>query len=98
MAALQMYAEILNRILDERAQKEEIISFLEEVIDDELARGDEANCDLIDACVEVLESETESESFLHLLSKPSFLRAVQRRSVYYNRRYRTAAAVCPCAV
>ena len=57
MAALQMNAEILNRILDERAQKEEIISFLEEVIDDELARGDEADCDLIDACVEVLESE-----------------------------------------
>lgn len=98
MAALQMNAEILNRILDERAQKEEIISFLEEVIDDELARGDEADCDLIDACVEVLESETESESFLRLLSKPSFLRAVQRRSVYYKRRYRTAAAVCACAV
>lgn len=98
MAALQMNAEILNRILDERAQKEEIISFLEEVIDDELARGDEADCDLIDACVEVLESETESERFLRLLSKPSFLRAVQRRSVYYKRRYRTAAAVCACAV
>lgn len=98
MAALQMNAEILNRILDERAQKEEIISFLEEVIDDELARGDSADCDLIDACVEVLESETESESFLQLLSKPSFLRAVQRRSVYYKRRYRTAAAVCACAV
>ena len=98
MAALQMNAEILNRILDERAQKEEIISFLEEVIDDELARGADADCDLIDACVEVLESETESESFLRLLSKPSFLRAVQRRSVYYKRRYRTAAAVCACAV
>ena len=98
MAALQMNAEILNRILDERAQKEEIISFLEEVIDDELARGDEADCDLIDACVEVLESETESESFLRLLSKPSFLRAVQRRSAYYKRRYRTAVAVCACAV
>lgn len=53
---------------------------------------------MIDACVEVLESETESESFLHLFSKPSFLRAVQRRSVYYKRRYRTAAAVCACAV
>ena len=36
MAALQMNAEILSRILDERAQKEEIISFLEEFIDDEL--------------------------------------------------------------
>lgn len=98
MAALQMNAEILNRILDVRAQQEEIFAFLEEVIDDELARGDNADCDLIDACVEVLESETESESFLHLIAKPSFLRAVQRRSVYYKSCYRTAAAVCACAV
>lgn len=103
MEKLNLDSAILRQILNDREAAEELREYLNTVIDEELSKGDSADCDLIDECINALE-ELELENTLdrpHLtsiLSEERFIKSIQKKSVLQKSRYRKLAVICASAV
>lgn len=103
MEKLSLNSAILMQIFNDSEAINELQEYLNCVIDEELSKGDSADCDLIDDCINALE-ELELESseqgphLTALLSEEKFIKGIQRKSVIQKDRYRKLAVICASAV
>lgn len=103
MEKLSLNSAILRQIFNDSEAINELKEYLNCVIDEELSKGDSADCDLIDECINALE-ELELESaeqgphLTALLSEERFVKGIQRKSVLQKDRYRKLAVICASAV
>lgn len=99
MEALKLNQSILSQILNDREAIDEMRDFLNFIIDDELSKDDNADCDLIDECINALE-ELECENSFdrpHLtviLSEEKFIKKIQMKSSLQKDRYKKLAVIC----
>ena len=100
---LKINSSILRYILDDREATDELREFLNSVIDDELSKNENADCDLIDECINALE-ELDSENPLEsprltvLTSEEKFLKSIQKKSRLQKNKYQKLAVICASAI
>lgn len=103
MEGLKINQSILRQILNDREAAYELREFLNSVIDEELSKEENTDCDLIDECINALE-ELENETAFDrphltaLLSEEKFLKQIQKKSVLHTGTYKKLAVICASAV
>lgn len=102
MEKLKISPSILRQILNDREAVEELREYLNFVIDEELSKDENADCDLIDECINALEELDFENSFEkpHLtviLSEEKFLKNIQKKSYLHKDRYKKLAVICASA-
>lgn len=102
MEKLKISPSILRQILNDREAVEELREYLNSVIDEELSKDENADCDLIDECINALEELDFENSFEkpHLtviLSEEKFLKNIQKKSYLHKDRYKKLAVICASA-
>lgn len=103
MERLNLNPSILRQILNDREALDEMRDFLNFVIDDELSKNDNADCDLIDECINALEelnfeNTSDAPHLTALLSEEKFLKRIQKKSTLQTGRYKKLIAICASAV
>ncbi len=103
MEKLYIDETVLQELFSDRAATAEFTEFLNSVIDEELSKEDEADCDLIDACIDALEElQTEDgvsyPALTALLSQEKFLKSIQKRSVARRGVYKKLSVICASLV
>lgn len=103
MEGLKINQSILRQILNDREATYELREFLNSVIDDELSKEENADCDLIDECINALEELGNENAFdrphlTALLSEEKFLKQIQKKSVLHTGTYKKLAVICASAV
>jgi len=103
MERLQMNETVLRELFADAAATQEIADFLNSVIDTELEKGDDMDCDMIDACVDALEelqnaSMLGTDGVLMLLSSEKFLKEIKKHSVLQKNHQRVLALASAAAV
>lgn len=102
MEKLKFSPYILRQILNDREAVEELREYLNSVIDEELSKDENADCDLIDECINALE-ELELENpferphLTTLLSEEKFIKSIQKKSYLHKDRYKKLAVICASA-
>lgn len=103
MEKLYVDEAVLHAVFDDRQAFSELSAFLTEAMDAEFEKGDEMDCDFIDACTDALETLQKENGISKttltlLLSQEKFLKAIQKRSVQNRGKYKRLTAICACAV
>lgn len=103
MEKLYVDEAVLHAVFDDRQALSELSEFLTEAMDEEFEKGDEMDCDFIDACTNVLEALQKENGISKatltlLLSQKKFLKAIQKRSAKNTDKYKRLTAICACAV
>lgn len=103
MEKLYVDEAVLHAVFDDRQALSELSEFLTEAMDAEFEKGDEMDCDFIDACTNVLEvlqkeNGISKTTLTLLLSQEKFLKAIQKRSAKNTGKYKRLTAICACAV
>lgn len=103
MEKLYVDEAVLHAVFDDRQALSELSEFLTEAMDAEFEKGDEMDCDFIDACTNVLEALQKENGISKttltlLLSQEKFLKAIQKRSAKNTGKYKRLTAICACAV
>lgn len=103
MEKLYLNETVLRELFSDRAATAEFTVFLNGMIDEELSKGDEADCDLIDACIDALEELQKENGEGHpaltaLLSQEKFLKSIQRHSVARRGAYKKLSVICASLV
>ncbi len=103
MERLKLNSFILSQVLNDREALEEMREYLNCVIDDELSKNDNADCDLIDECINALEEldfedASDAPHLTALLSEEKFLKRIQKKSGLQAGRYKKLIAICASAV
>lgn len=99
MEMLKLNPLILRQILSDREAIDEMRDFLNFIIDEELSKDENADCDLIDECINALEELEFNDSFdspnlTLILSEEKFLKKLQMKSSLQKDRYKRIAAIC----
>lgn len=103
MERLNLNLSILRQILNDREALEEMREFLNCVIDDELSKNENTDCDLIDECINALEelnceNASDTPHLTALLSEEKFLKRIQKKSSLQTGRYKKLVAICASAI
>lgn len=103
MNSIKLNSEVLNDIFNDSGFYNEIFDFLNSLIDDELSKGEAADCDLIDECIELLEQlsseDRNSTSFLvKLVSKEKFARKIKTHSLLGQKSGKKILTACAAVV
>lgn len=103
MEKLYVDEAVLHAVFNDRQALSELSEFLTEAMDAEFEKGDEMDCDFIDACTNVLEALQKENGISKttltlLLSQEKFLKAIQKRSAKNTGKYKRLTAICACAV
>lgn len=89
---------ILNEILNDKEATNELKDYLNSVIDEEIAKGDNADCDLIDNCInaiyELTEGTSNSPYLIALASEKSFVNEIRKKSILQKGKYKKLVAIC----
>lgn len=99
MEVLKLNQSILRQILNDREATDELREFLNCIIDEELSKDDNADCDLIDECINALEELDFEDSFERphltaILSEEKFIKKIQMKSSLQKDRYKKLAVIC----
>lgn len=99
MNSIKLNSEILNDIFNDSDFSKEIFECLNDVIENEISKGDSADCDLIDECIDALEQlSTENGiatgSLLRLLSREKFVKTIKNHSTLGHRSQKRILAAC----
>lgn len=102
MEKLKFSLSIIRQILNDREAAEELREYLNFVIDEELSKDENADCDLIDECIDALmeledENSPEKPHLTVLLSEEKFLKNIQKKSYLHKDRYKKLAVICASA-
>lgn len=102
MEKLKFSLSIIRQILNDREAAEELREYLNFVIDEELSKDENADCDLIDECIDALveledENLPEKPHLTVLLSEEKFLKNIQKKSYLHKNRYKKLAVICASA-
>lgn len=102
MEKLKISPSILRQILNDREAVEELREYLNSVIDEELSKDENADCDLIDECIDALmeledENSPEKPHLTVILSEEKFLKNIQKKSYLHKDRYKKLAVICASA-
>lgn len=102
MEKLKFSPSILRQILNDREAVEELREYLNSVIDEELSKDENADCDLIDECIDALEelefeNTTEKPHLTVLLSEDKFIKNIQKKSYLHKDKYKKLAVICASA-
>ncbi len=102
MEQLYVNEDVLLSVFQDRQAYQELSDFLNDAIDAEFRKGDEMDCDFIDACTDALEmlqkeNGVSQNTLTVLLSQEKFLKAIQKRSLGNTGKYKKLTAVCACA-
>lgn len=102
MEKLKFSLSIIRQILNDREAAEELREYLNFVIDEELSKDENADCDLIDECIDALmeledENLPEKPHLTVLLSEEKFLKNIQKKSYLHKDRYKKLAVICASA-
>lgn len=102
MERLMLNSSILRQILNDRETIDELREFLNAVIDEELNREEDIDCDLIDECVSALEELDFEDSFekphlAAIMSEEKFIKKIQSKSKLQADRYKKLIAICASA-
>lgn len=103
MEKLKFSPSILRQILNDAEAAEELREYLNFVIDEELSKNENADCDLIDECIDALmeledENSPEKPHLTVLLSEEKFIKNIQKKSYLHKNRYKKLAVICASAV
>lgn len=103
MERLEVNEAVLYEIFSDSTAKQELLDFLTYIIDEELAQGDDMDCDLIDACTDALlelqeESTERTQKIFTLLSDEKFRKQIQKQSVLKKRHIRILAVSAAAAM
>lgn len=103
MEKLKFSLSIIRQILNDREAVEELREYLNFVIDEELSKDENADCDLIDECIDALmeledENSPEKPHLTVILSEEKFLKNIQKKSYLHKDRYKKLAVICASAV
>ncbi|MDO4154472.1 MAG: bacterial Ig-like domain-containing protein [Clostridia bacterium] len=103
MKTLTIHKDVVYALFDDDTFRNEMTEFLNRVIDAELKKGDAMDCDLIDACAEVLlELQTETaesaQTAFVLLSDENFCKQIQKHSLLRKKRQRILAVSAAAAL
>lgn len=103
MEKLKFSLSIIRQILNDREAAEELREYLNFVIDEELSKDENADCDLIDECIDALmeledENSPEKPHLTVILSEEKFLKNIQKKSYFHKDRYKKLAVICASAV
>lgn len=103
MEQLYVNEAVLLSVFQDRQAYQELSDFLNDAIDAEFRKGDEMDCDFIDACTDALEmlqkeNGVSQNTLTVLLSQEKFLKAIQKRSAKNTGKYKRLTAICACAV
>lgn len=102
MEKLKFSLSIIRQILNDREAAEELREYLNFVIDEELSKDENADCDLIDECIDALmeledENLPEKPHLTVLLSEEKFIKNIQKKSYLHKNRYKKLAVICASA-
>lgn len=102
MEKLNLNSSVLRQILSDREATEELREYLNSVIDEELSKDENADCDLIDECIDALmeledENSPEKPHLTVILSEEKFLKNIQKKSYLHKDRYKKLAVICASA-
>lgn len=102
MEKLNLNPSVLRQILSDREATEELREYLNFVIDEELKKNENADCDLIDECIDALmeledENSPEKPHLTVILSEEKFLKNIQKKSYLHKDRYKKLAVICASA-
>lgn len=102
MEKLKLNSSILRQILNDREAADELREFLNFIIDDELSKDENTDCDLIDECINALEELGLENSFERphltaIFSEEKFIKKIQMKSVLHKDRYKKLAVICASA-
>lgn len=102
MEKLKFSLSIIRQILNDREAAEELREYLNFVIDEELSKDENADCDLIDECIDALmeledENSPEKPHLTVILSEEKFLKNIQKKSYLHKDRYKKLAVICASA-
>lgn len=103
MERLKLNSSIISQVLNDSEAIDEMREFLNGVIDAELSKNDNADCDLIDECINALEEldfedASDAPHLTALLSEEKFLKRIQKKSTLQTGRYKKLIAICASAV
>lgn len=103
MERLKLNLFLLSQILNDREANEEMREYLNCIIDAELSKNDDADCDLIDECINALEelnfeNASDAPHLTALLSEEKFLKRIQKKSTLQTGRYKKLIAICASAI
>ncbi|MDE5993924.1 MAG: bacterial Ig-like domain-containing protein [Oscillospiraceae bacterium] len=103
MEVLKLNHSILRQILNDREAIDELREFLNFIIDDELSKDENTDCDLIDECINALEELDFENSFekphlTAILSEEKFIKKIQMKSILQKDRYKKLAVICASLV
>lgn len=102
MEKLKFSLSIIRQILNDAEAAEELREYLNFVIDEELSKDENADCDLIDECIDALmeledENSPEKPHLTVILSEEKFLKNIQKKSYLHKDRYKKLAVICASA-
>lgn len=102
MEKLKFSLSIIRQILNDAEAAEELREYLNFVIDEELSKDENADCDLIDECIDALveledENSPEKPHLTVILSEEKFLKSIQKKSYLHKDRYKKLAVICASA-
>lgn len=102
MEKLKFSLSIIRQILNDAEAAEELREYLNFVIDEELSKDENADCDLIDECIDALmeledENLPEKPHLTVLLSEEKFIKNIQKKSYLHKNRYKKLAVICASA-
>lgn len=102
MEKLKFSLSIIRQILNDREAAEELREYLNFVIDEELSKDENADCDLIDECIDALmeledENSPEKPHLTVILSEEKFIKNIQKKSYLHKNRYKKLAVICASA-
>lgn len=102
MEKLYVDESVLLSVFNDRQAFLELSDFLNDAMDAEFQKGDDMDCDFIDACTDVLEmlqkeNGISKTALTVLLSQEKFLKTMQKRSLQNANKYKRLTAICACA-
>lgn len=103
METLKINKDVLYALFADSAFQKETVDFLNRVIDAEFEKGDGMDCDLIDACAEVLlelqaETAESVQTAFALLSDVKFRKQIEKHTLLHKKRQRIFAVSAAAAL
>lgn len=103
METLKINKDVLYALLADDTFRNELTEYLNRVIDAELEKGDAMDCDLIDACAEILlelqaETAESAQTAVVLLSDEKFCKKIQKHSLLRKKQQRILAVSAAAAL
>lgn len=95
---LTVTAKQINEITNEKQFREELFSFLNEIIDEEIAKGDDMNTELIDECIDALDelqAQGKQKALKIVLTQKDIIKYCKKSAkVHSSKNAKAAVAAC----